>query len=471
MGSKAMIPNAVLKLRSTLQSRVVSLSSQGGRGRLGRVALSAGSQLVAKATSAVLMLVSIRWALPYLDEERLGTWISITSLIVGLTWVDLGIGNALITHLARAAAREDRADCRHLLSSAIFLLMGVGAVALALMIGMAYTVDIGWMLALKSKAGSIEARDAVVVAVLIFCLSVPASLVERARLAFQESHITSWFMVGSGLTSLALLAVATHHKAPLPVLLAVVQGPPFLCALANGWILLRRQRPWLQPTLKDFRWQYGRLMFRTGSVFLALNLLQTANFQLDSIIIGRLLGQSSVSQFSYHQRPFAIIQSVQLLCIVPLWPAYAEAITLGEFQWVRRLLISSLGISCVVGMLSAALLLPIGGWLIPMWVGKPVAVSVPLLWALSTWNVFAVMGAAVAVFWNSLSLLRTQLVLSLVLALVSIPAKWWLGRRFGLTGMVWATNISYMLVVAIPCLLIVPRQLAQLGRGNQTSTS
>jgi len=461
-----MISNALLKLRSALQSRINSLSSKGGRDRLVRVALSAGSQLVAKASSAVLMLVSIRWALPYLDEERLGTWISITSLIVGLTWVDLGIGNALITHLARAAAREDRNDCRHLFSSAVFLLMGVAAVALVVLVGTVFVVDVGWLLTLKSRAGSIEARDAVVVAVVLFCLSVPVSLVERARLSFQESHITSWFMVGSGLISVALLAVATHYRAPLPVLLAVVQGPPFLCALANGWILLRRQRPWLKPAWNEFRWEYGSLMLRTGSVFLALNLLQTANFQLDSFIIGKLLGQSSVSKFSYHQRPFAIIQSIQLLCIVPLWPAYAEAITLGEFQWVRRLLVSSLGISCVVGMFSAALLLPTGGWLIPMWVGKPVAVSVPLLWALSTWNVLAVMGAAVAVFWNSLSLLRTQLVLSLLLALVSLPAKWWLGQRFGLTGIVWATNVSYMLVVAIPCLLIVPRQLAQLGRGH-----
>lgn len=465
-----MIRNAVLKLRSVLQSRVGALSSKGGRDRLVRVALSAGSQLVAKASSAVLMLVSIRWALPYLDEERLGTWISITSLIVGLTWVDLGIGNALITHLARAAARDDRSDCRHLFSSAVFLLMGVAAVALVVMVGMLFVVDVGWLLSLKSKVGSIEARDAVVVAVILFCLSVPVSLVERARLAFQESHITSWFMVGSGLLSVALLAVATHYRSPLPVLLAVVQGPPFLCALINGWVLLRRQRPWLIPALKEFRWEYGSLMLRTGSVFLALNLLQTANFQLDTFVIGKLLGQSSVSQFSYHQRPFAIIQSIQLLCIVPLWPAYAEAITLGEFQWVRRLLVSSLGISCVVGMLSAALLLPTGGWLIPMWVGKPVAVSVPLLWALSTWNVLAVMGAAVAVFWNSLSLLRTQLVLSLLLALVSLPAKWWLGQRFGLTGIVWATNVSYVLVVAIPCLLIVPRQLAQLGRGHPAPT-
>ncbi len=445
-------------------------SGSRGQSRLARVALSAGSQLVAKGLTFILMLASLRWT-GYLNDERMGTWILITSLITGLTWVDLGIGNALITHLARAAAREDREECTRLFSSAVFLLSGVALIGLAVLVTLTLTVDLRWVLALKpSAAGEMaEARRMVLVGVVLFCATVPTSLIERARLSFQESHITSWFLASSGLLSLMLLAVASSRHATLPVLLATLLVPPLFAAVLNGWHLLRKQRPWLLPELSAFRRSYGILMLQTGAVFLGLNLLQVANYQLDNLIIAHLHGQPAVKQYTFHQRPFQIIQSIQLLCVVPLWPAYAEAIARGEIAWVRRLLYSSLGISLVFGIVSASVLLPTGPWLIPLWVGKPVTVSMPLLWSLASWNILAALGATVAVFWNSLSLLRLQLVLSLVLAVVSVPAKWWLGKRFGLTGVVWATTTSYMIVVVIPCLFLVPRQLAGVARRVQVT--
>jgi len=373
-----------------------------GQGRLFRVALSAGSQLVVKVIAAILLLVTIRWTHPYLNEARQGTWIAISSLITGLTWADLGIGNALITHLTRAAVRGDQNECRRLLSSAAFFLAAVGAVALVILTAMAWTVDLGWFHIVQE---SDEARRTLMIAVGLFSLSVPLTLVERLRLAFQESHVTSWFLVGSGLLSLGLLALAARAHAPLPVLLMTIQAPPLLAALANACHLFASRRRWLLPRRADVRRSHGELMLRTGAIFLALNLLQVANFQIDNLIIARLQGTASVTYFSYHLRPFAVIQSIQLLCITPLWPAYAEAITLGEFRWVKRLLLGSMGVSILLGVASASFLLFTGDRIIPLWVGKPVVVSHPLLWALALWNMLAALGATVAVFWNSAYLL------------------------------------------------------------------
>ncbi len=446
------------KLRSVIGTSGTG-ASPGGQGRLARVALSAGSQLVAKVIAAILLLVTIRWTHPYLNEERQGTWITISSLITGLTWADLGIGNALITHLTRAAVRGDQVECRRLFSSAAFFLAAVGGIALVVLSALAWTIDLGWFLKLKEGA---EARETLMIAVLIFSLSVPFTLIERVRLAFQESHVTSWFLVGSGLLSLGLLAMAAHARAPLPVLLMTLQGPPLLGAIANALHLFATRRRWLLPARADVRRSHGELMLRTGAIFLALNLLQVANFQIDNLIIARIQGTAAVTYFSYHLRPFAVIQSIQLLCIAPLWPAYAEAITLGEFRWVKRLLLGSMAVSILLGAGSASLLLLTGDRLIPLWVGTPVNVSHPLLWALALWNMLAALGATVAVFWNSASLLRSQLIFSLLLAGCSVPAKLALGTRFGLTGIVWATTLSYVLVVVLPCLVVVPRQIRRL---------
>ncbi len=54
-----------------------------------------------------VMLLSIRWTLPYLGEERFGVWMTVSSFATMLVVLDLGIGNALTNHAAHAAAKDN----------------------------------------------------------------------------------------------------------------------------------------------------------------------------------------------------------------------------------------------------------------------------------------------------------------------------------------------------------------------------
>jgi O-antigen/teichoic acid export membrane protein len=58
--------------------------------------------------SSLLTLVSLPLAVRYLGAERFGVWATITSTVVLLNLLDLGIASTLTNHVARAYALGDR---------------------------------------------------------------------------------------------------------------------------------------------------------------------------------------------------------------------------------------------------------------------------------------------------------------------------------------------------------------------------
>ena len=69
---------------------------------------------------------------PLLGGERYGLWITITSLIAMVGFLDLGIGNALIGAIAEAQARNDREQAQGCVSAASLVLSVIGAILLGL---------------------------------------------------------------------------------------------------------------------------------------------------------------------------------------------------------------------------------------------------------------------------------------------------------------------------------------------------
>jgi O-antigen/teichoic acid export membrane protein len=107
-------------------------------------------------------------------------------------------------------------------------------------------------------------------------------------------------------------------------------------------------------------------------------------------------------------------------------------------------------------------LLLIGPWLIGLWVGPRLDVSVPLLWALGLWKLFEGVGFAWAMFLNGAGLLRYQVVTAGLMAAGVLALKPWFVLQLGLAGAPLATAVVYGLVTLLPLPWMLPRLLAQV---------
>ena len=111
----------LFKLVKYLRFKPFDVSTEVGRGQERyRLALwSFIANILSKLMALAVMLLSIRWTLPYLGAERFGVWMTVASFTTMLVVLDLGIGNALINHSAHAAAEDNPEKLKKTISGSL----------------------------------------------------------------------------------------------------------------------------------------------------------------------------------------------------------------------------------------------------------------------------------------------------------------------------------------------------------------
>src|ERR1017187_2008147 len=103
--------------------------------RGGRIGAAVSSGAAARVLSSLLTLVSLPLAVRYLGAERFGVWATITSTVVLLNLLDLGIASTLTNHVARAYALGDNSCAARCTTNALALTAAIAGIA-----GLAFAV-------------------------------------------------------------------------------------------------------------------------------------------------------------------------------------------------------------------------------------------------------------------------------------------------------------------------------------------
>jgi O-antigen/teichoic acid export membrane protein len=437
------------------------LTSEPGRAaeRHRRVALSALSSGMAWATSVTATFVIVPVVLHHLGAERYGVFATITALAGLVGWADLGIGNGLISEVAGAEGRDDRASVASAVSTAFFVLLGL-SVVLAMVFGAAYPF-VPWPSVFnvggQAAAGVGTAAAAFAVGIL---LALPLGAVQRAQIGMQEGFIASaWEAVGS-LIGLGGVITAVAVGASLPYLVLAVAVAPALALAGNGLDLFYRRRSWLRPTLRRVDRVTGRRLLQTGSLFFVLQIAVAVAFESDALVLTQILGPAAVTTYSITMRLFLVVPTFAGFLLAPLWPAYGEAIARGDAEWVRRTLRRALQGGLLFSLAGAVVLTPLARPLIQVWAGfRPPFL---LIAAAAAWIVVLTTGAVLAAFLNGARVIRAQIVLALLMMASNLGFSIAFTRWVGVSGVVWGSVVSQLAVVVIVSAALVPRVLRRL---------
>jgi O-antigen/teichoic acid export membrane protein len=199
-------------------------------------------------------------------------------------------------------------------------------------------------------------------------------------------------------------------------------------------------------------------------LFFVLQMVVAVSFSADNFIIARTLGAVNVPDYSIPQRMFALVAMMSSMLVAPLWPAYGEAISRGDMTWVRRTLRVSLLLVLTATSAASATLLLLSHWLIHWWVGSRIHPPFLLLLGLAIWTVIGCCGDALACFLNGASAIKFQVIVSSLFGVGCVTAKLFFIRYYGVSGIPWATVITYLLLNASPYLLYIPRLIDRMDR-------
>jgi O-antigen/teichoic acid export membrane protein len=385
-------------------------------------------QRLFQAASAIVTLPPL---IKVLGPAHFGVWGAAVSLVWLAGLVDLGVGGALVTLVAEAAALGRKDDARRHVTGA--LVVGSGLASLILM---AAWVSVS-MAVPQTRTGPY------LIAVVGLAVNLPLSGANSVWLALQKGYVSNlWEFVQTLLTTAGLLG-ATLVSSDVRVYVAIVYGGLVLSNLGSlGHLMLRH--PELRPGGLAGTLDAARSLAKKGMMYCAFGVVGSLSYLLDNVLALQLLGPEASARMTVALR--VCVTGIGLLAVVsqPLWPAFAEAAARADLRWIRRGLVR--GAAFLVGgaVAASAVLVAIGGPLLRWWLRADLGIGSAVLWAISAWTVAQALVRVPTLFLNAIWAIRFQVLVSAAATLTALGLKLLLAPRFGVAGILWSTAATVL---------------------------
>jgi O-antigen/teichoic acid export membrane protein len=460
---------AIQRLSNLLFSRG-SGSDDNTRGadRERRAVTTGGISALARIVQLATSFVTVPLTLKYLGNERFGLWMTISSVLAMAAFADFGVGNGVLNTVANAFGRDDVDGIRKAVSSGFAVLWTIAAALLLLFFSIYGFISWADFFRVSSLQARAEAGPALAVFAVCFAFNIAMDVVQRVQLGLQQGYRYGlWQLIGSCAGFVGVIYGIWLHMS-LPMLIVAIAGAPLLATALNVVHFFGYVRPDLRPTFADVSINTIVQIGKLGGLFFVLQLVVAVSFSADNFIIARILGAINVPEYSVPQRIFAVVAMMLGMLVAPLWPAYGEAVSRGDIAWVRRTLRRSVLLVFVISAGCAVLLLLFSHQLILWWVGPRIHPTFFLLLGLAVWTVVTCCGDALAVFLNGISIIKFQVVVAAIFGFGCLATKVFFIHQYGITGIPWATILTYLVLSAGPCVWYVIVILKRLRLGVES---
>lgn len=396
--------NATPKLRSqantvTVPATLVSRAPDAGhnelrRHRTRRLVSAWGTSAPSKVVTMLVQVIAIPIVYRSIGPAQFAAYVAVTSVVSILGFLNLGMGGALVTPLAYAAAAKDRNREASLFGSTLFPLIALAIAGLAIALPLLLFLPLRTLFGLAATATPGPAlRTAAVLACIGTLVAIPLSLADSARQAYQEMHVSNLFGTLLNVILCGGLLLTARLAPTLPAFVAVAALTPLAVRILNATHLLLR-RPYLVAMLRgSASWPLVRQLAKNGISYMgAASIASVLVYQWPVYYMARVRPPLESSTFAVYLQLILLAFSFGVSLAQPLWPAVADAAARADRVWVAKVVRRARAASLVYG---ACGLLTFGlamNDLLGLWLHRSIHVSPVACWLagayllLATWE-------------------------------------------------------------------------------------
>ena len=414
--------------------------------------------------SVLISVILLPISLSMLSVEVYGVWLTISSILVWLGYLDLGLGSGLKNKLSIAIAKADYKKAKKLISTAyVTIIMIMSLVALMFFF---LSKKINYVNIFGNPSPSVIDPETLFktinLVVYFFILRFVFQLINPIMEAIQKLFWTKIIFFTSQLMILLVLVSLKYFIEPDIVILGLVFSvSPVVCLIIGSLIFFWENKN-LKPSIHDVDFALVRDLYSVGFRFLLIQINMLILFQSSNFIIINYIGASEVVKYNVAFNLFSMMNIAFSTIAAPYWAAYANAWFQKDIEWIKiaqkklRLIWTTVVIiSLVVLMLSDYIYL--------LWVGKRVSIPFELSFYVFIYMALFTFGMIYNTFINSTGKILLQTVSLTILTLMYIPLVLFFINyvKFGLNSIPLALSI-----VALYTVFVAPLQSKKLILGT-----
>ena len=399
-----------------------------------------------KGASILISLMSAPIMLHHVNRADYGVLLTLTSIVSWVGMMDVGLGNGLRNTLPKMLAEGDFWGAKKAISSSYAALAIYVGLLICAFLFLSPFID--WLNVLNSPTSNAQEINGLATVVFIaFCVQFLLGLIYSILFAHQMPALQSLITFGSQVFTFIALIMQVYVFGITSVFQigAVNCLMPPVVLLMSTIILFVTKLKDVSPTYRliDLRSVSGILSL--GIKFFVLQVITIVLFQANSVIITRVAGPEAVVEYNMAFKYISVLTMVFNIVITPVWSATTDAYVRSDFDWIRKTLsisrkicLLTVGVGFIMALLSKQVY--------TLWLGKDVieisytTTSLVLLY-ISFEMLYKVYGTII----NGTGKVFAQMVITGVIAVCYVPLAVTLGRQFGLSGVLLANSLVFLL--------------------------
>jgi len=418
-----------------------------------------GSLLI-KGCSILVQLILVPLTLGYLNTDLYGIWLTISSILLWLSFFDVGFTLGLRNKLTEALAKGDIVKGKKMVSTTYAIMV---VIFIPLCVILEFLVPyVNWSALLNIQQTYNETIVQVMqVLVISFCLQMIFNVLGTVLTSFQKVALSGMFPVIGNFLSVIVIYILTKTTQPSMMNLAMtVSYLPLLVLVISSVYMYRNSLSSVSPNIKYVDFSLVKELFSLGAKFFVIQVQVLVMYQATNILISNISSPGDVTAYNIACRYVGTAMMVFTLVISPLWPAFTEAYTKSDFEWMQRTYRKMSRLYKWVALM-IILMIICSPLVYKLWIGRtdvvPFSMSlfVGLYMLSSSWDSLQVN------LINGIGKVKLQSYLTLVGIFLHIPLSFLLGRYIGALGVVTSMlliNVIYASFFTVQIRKIISRR-------------
>jgi len=401
-----------------------------------------------KGCSIAISLILVPLTINYINPTQYGIWITLSSIVGWFAFFDIGFGNGLRNRFAEAIAKGEHEQARVYLSTTYAILSII--IAGLLILFFCVNPFLNWSVILNSPASMAGELSLLALLVFVFfCLQFVLQLITTIITANQQPAKASFFSFLGSLLSLTVIFILTKTTSGNLIYLGLSLGavPVVVLAGSSLWFYNNEYKMYA-PSVKFVKFSYARNLMSLGLKFFIIQIAAIIFYETSNIIIVQLFGPAEVTSYNIAFKYFSIIPMVMGIIMTPFWSAFTEAWVKKDTAWIKSTM-SKLRILWLLLSIVTLVMLLFSNFIYELWVGKQIVVPLSVSVTIAAYVIINAWNGIYSHFLNGIGVIKIQLYFALAGSLVNIPLAIFLGRTFGVYGVILSTTIISIMAAVI----------------------
>jgi O-antigen/teichoic acid export membrane protein len=407
------------------------------------VVLAAAYGAIARVVSICANLAQVPIALHYLKSEAFGLWMTLVGAVQLMSFADLGIGLGLQNKISEAYGRDDLQGVRNLYKTGWLTLAFVGMGIALVGLPVCWLVPWGQVFKISDPQLKRAVPGALAVIVAFFSLGLPLNAGLRLAVGLQLGWVTAVWSAASSVVCLGLIVLGRHWGVGFVVFVGMAMAAPVIGnigVIGHTFYILGKRFSILTGYYER---GVPRALLRQGLLFLVPQAGAVVMNSAPNVMIASILGTTAVTPFSICQRLTNTLLQLQQLPLAALWPAFAEAKSRGDSEWIWTTFVKSCYYAAITAAAFSVGVILLGGKVIKLWTNGSVILEYNTLISFGALMMIVGSIGAIPYFLNGCGELHGQAIAGLssagLLLLITPLAL----KIFGLNGAVYAILFSW----------------------------